>query len=149
MNRAFLIGLTVYLAIAMPVVWFTDATFNGQGDLQLFRLALYVPIVFSSGITSALALLAIAREHWRLRTTKGLVSWPPEWDYSVAGWATTKFLFFLGLFLYGSGLWPHPWVLTAPLVLFFIGHAMFTAQWLGPDGMERGRPRTTQEDMAP
>lgn len=137
MNRLYLTTLALYVVIAFPLIWLTDLTVNGRHDAQLFRVALYTPIVVSSLITASFALGAVVRESWHHRDVERIITWPPEWDYNVAGWATTKALFFTVLWFYGMGWGPPEWVLTVTLGLFAFAHTMFTAQWLGPGGLER------------
>lgn len=137
MNRLYLSALAAYVLIVFPLVWLTDLTVNERNDVQLFRVALYTPIVVSALITAGFALGAVVRESWHHRDVDRIITWPPEWDYNVAGWATTKALFFTVLWFYAMG-WPlGEWALSGSLVLFAFAHSMFTAQWLGPNGLER------------
>lgn len=137
MNRVFLLLVFLYLVVVLPLIWLTDLTVNARDDLQLFRVALYTPIVISSVIMAGFAVSAAIKEHLDGQQRGKIVTWPPEWDYNVAGWATSKALFFIVLWMYGMGWQIDEWWLTGTLALFAFGHTMFTAQWIGPDGLER------------
>jgi hypothetical protein len=140
MNRTFLRIVFLYFTLAMPLIWLTSLSINDRDDRQLLRLALYTPIVASSALMALFAITAAIREHRRRQVN--VVNWPPEWDFNVAGWATTKAVFFAVLWFFGAG-WRLPeWVLIGALAAFCFGHIFFTAQWLGPAGSRTaGRPR--------
>jgi hypothetical protein len=132
MNRTFLRIIAGYFLIALPLVWMTDLSINDQDDHALMRLALYTPIVASSLLMALFAVWASVREHRQRRS--GVLQWPPEWDFNVAGWAATKAQFFIVLWIIVAGWHVPEWVLLYALAAFTFGHIFFTAQWLGPAG---------------